>query len=317
MAVGLCRVRGDARGVFACRRERHARPRPSASGRWATRATWSPRCCRTSNARIPASGATAAAARHGRAREAAHRVRRRFACRTSRRSATPGFPSSPRSMRSSRWIAWIARTPGIVAADYFPGAWDTGVIDGKTLRRSLVRRNAPAVLSQGHRRRRRRENDAARLGGMARRDGARSSSRSGRIATRSCCRSTSSSRCSISRCSSPIRCCAMAAGAGISAAPASSARCRSTRTCSTKASRRAWTTRASRMCGRNSEAATSVLRQRALEHRGVPQALAGGRRGIAGARCRCPGRTGRAHRWPAARASCCSRSRRTRKRRGS
>jgi multiple sugar transport system substrate-binding protein len=28
---------------------------------------------------------------------------------------------------------WIARTPGIVVSDYFAGAWDTGVIDGKTL----------------------------------------------------------------------------------------------------------------------------------------------------------------------------------------
>lgn len=28
---------------------------------------------------------------------------------------------------------WIARTPGIVVSDYFAGAWDTGVIDGRTL----------------------------------------------------------------------------------------------------------------------------------------------------------------------------------------
>jgi len=28
---------------------------------------------------------------------------------------------------------WLARTPGIVVSDYFPGAWDSGVLDGRTL----------------------------------------------------------------------------------------------------------------------------------------------------------------------------------------
>ena len=42
--------------------------------------------------------------------------------------------------------AWLDRTPSIDRADYFDGIWDTNVIDGKPLRRPVVRRHAPAVL---------------------------------------------------------------------------------------------------------------------------------------------------------------------------
>ena len=138
----------------------------------------------------------AAAALDRRARETADRLRRRCHCRTCASSATPGSRSSPRSMRWSRSTRASPVRRRSRADDYFPGIWDTNVVDGRVYgvpwyvdtrlpyyRRDLLRagRASPSRRAPG-------TNGARRW--------PRSSSRSGRSATRSCCRSTSSSRCS-------------------------------------------------------------------------------------------------------------------------
>ena len=92
-------------------------------------------------------GRPAAAAVDGGAREAADRVRRRALPDVSPLGNTwiPEFAAldalEPLDARIAR-DAGLRRAPII-----FPGVWDSGVIDGKTLRGPVVRRNAPAVLS--------------------------------------------------------------------------------------------------------------------------------------------------------------------------
>ena len=65
---------------------------------------------------------------------------------TSRCSATPGFPSSSRSTRSSRSISASPRRRTSSRSDYFPGIWNTNVVDGSDLRHSVVRGHAGDLL---------------------------------------------------------------------------------------------------------------------------------------------------------------------------
>ncbi len=122
--------------------------------------------------------------------------------------------------------------------DYFPGIWDTNVVDGALYgvpwyvdtRLLFYRRDLLAQAGFA--------SPPRDVGGMDARCWPRSSATSAPIATRSCCRSTSSSRCWRSRCSRTSRCCATTGSAAISAAPASAARCASTPMLSTRAARR-------------------------------------------------------------------------------
>ena len=84
-----------------------------------------------------------------------------------------GCRSSSRSMRSQPLDARIAAHAGARSrGDYFPGAWDTGVIDGTRVRGAVVRRHAPAVLSPRPARRRPASTTPPRdVGRMARGDG--------------------------------------------------------------------------------------------------------------------------------------------------
>ena len=82
------------------------------------------------------------------AREAAHRLRRRRRCPTSRSSATPGSRSSSRSARSRRSTRRIADLGGAsTRATTSPASGTPTSIDGARLRRALVRRHARALLS--------------------------------------------------------------------------------------------------------------------------------------------------------------------------
>ena len=157
----------------------------------------------------------AAAAVDRRAREAADRLRRRRAARPVR--ARQHLDAGVRRARRARAAATRASraSPGIDAADYFPGIWDTNVVDGTRLRPAVVRRHARCcstardLLAQAGFAAPPRDWDEWRSA-LAR---GQAPGR-GRSATRSCCRSTSSSRCSTSPCSSPIRCCATTARYG-------------------------------------------------------------------------------------------------------
>ena len=94
--------------------------------------------------RHPRRGPAAAVDR--RAREAADRVRRR---RHARR--LPARQHLDSGVRRARRARAARRTRRRVAGrstprDYFPGIWDTNVVDGKLLRRAVVRRHAAPVL---------------------------------------------------------------------------------------------------------------------------------------------------------------------------
>ena len=85
----------------------------------------------------------------GRAREAADRVRRRRAARTSASSATPGSRSSRRSARSSRCEPCVDAIAGDRRARLLRRHLGHQRDRRRRVRRALVRRHAPAVLSHG------------------------------------------------------------------------------------------------------------------------------------------------------------------------
>ena len=141
---------------------------------------------------IRVSGAAAAA--HRRAREAAHRVRRRCDARTSASSATPGFPRWSRSARSSRSTRAWRSSKVVDPKDYFPAIWSTNVIDGTLYgvpwyvdtRLLFYRKDLLAKVGY--------DRAAARLGRVAGDDGDAVRNHRARP-TACCCRPTSSSSC--------------------------------------------------------------------------------------------------------------------------
>ena len=229
-AAGAARLAG-----CGCARADDGRDSRRASGRWAARARSSPQLLPEFERAHPGIRVDAAAAAVDRgARKAADRVRRRRDCRTSASSATPGCRSSPRSTRSSRSTRASPRRRRSMSRDYFPGIWDTNVVDGQLYGVPwYVDTRLPVLPPRPAGRRRAIAAPPRDWDEWTTMRWRRSSATPGRTATRSCCRSTSSSRCWRSRCSRTSRCCATADAAATSAARASGARWRSTWRCST------------------------------------------------------------------------------------
>ena len=132
-----------------------------------------------------------------RAREAAHRLRRRRHARRRPARQHLDRPSSPRSARSSRSTAGSPPRRRSRPRDYFPGIWDTNA------GRRRARTACPGTSTRGCcstardllARGRLRRDAAARLGRVAARAWRRCKRAAGPALRRSSCRPTSSSRC--------------------------------------------------------------------------------------------------------------------------
>ena len=159
------------------------------SGPWGARAKWSRNCCRDferEQSRHPRRRPAAAVDR--RAREAAHRVRRRLRCPTSASSATPGFPSSRRSVRSSPSMR--ARRPRRTSRGRLlpPASGTPTSSTAMLLRRAVVRGHAAALLPPRHPRRRPASTSRRARGTNGRACMAAVKARGGRSATPCSCR---------------------------------------------------------------------------------------------------------------------------------
>ncbi len=192
---------------------------------------------RTTASRHP--GGTPATAMDCGARETADRFRRQCAA-----GHLPARQHLDSGIRRARRAGAAGRAHRRLEGDrrrrLFPGHLGYQRRRRPRLRRALVRRYALALLPPRPVARRRLRHAAAQTGTSGARAMAaiKAQGRAEQI-RRSCCRSTSSNPCWRSRCSRPSRCCATAAASAISAAPASGARWRSTRKCSTCSGRRA------------------------------------------------------------------------------